>query len=171
MNKYMLLLLSIAFLSCKHDEKKSSTKVFSKEKINSVPPSQSAVDGTFGWIVGNWKRVNDIAGRQTYEHWKKIDDHTYSGHGYSIVQGDTVSHENIKLVNIDDRWDINVTGMGESKPTVFRGVRHNNIGFTCENNEIEFPNRINYWTNENRLNASISSPDTSISFIFVRLNK
>jgi hypothetical protein len=48
----------------------------------------------------------------------------------------------------------------------FKGISHSVDEFICENKEIDFPNKIKYWKNGNKLNASVSSPDVEIPFEF-----
>lgn len=57
----------------------------------------------------------------------------------------------------------------ESEPTTFNGVSHNENEFTCENREIDFPNKIKYWKKGNRINAMVSGGEMAISFEFEKL--
>ena len=58
----------------------------------------------------------------------------------------------------------------ESESITFNGVSHNENEFICENNEIDFPNKIKYWRKGERINAMVSGGEMEISFEFEKLN-
>ncbi len=43
--------------------------------------------------------------------------------------------------------------------------------FTCENKELDFPKKIKYWKNGDRINALVSGDDLEISFEFERITE
>ncbi len=53
----------------------------------------------------------------------------------------------------------------------FIGTSYNDYEFTCENNEIDFPNKIKYWKNGQNINASVSNSEMEISFEFEKLDE
>ena len=64
--------------------------------IFSCNDSKESVD-KFDWLVGDWKRMNDSEGQQTYENWRKINSKEYVGSGCTLEGIDTVFKENIVL--------------------------------------------------------------------------
>ena len=50
-------------------------------------------------------------------------------------------------------------------------TNHSENEFTCENTEIDFPNKIRYWKNGDKINASVSNTEMEIQFELKRLNE
>ena len=129
----------------------------------------SAQQSNFDWLLGSWKRTNDQAGLQTFEHWKKIGEEELLGSGYTLKESDTVWQESIRLRKIEDVWNFEVTGQNEEKPTVFKLSKIELESFTCENKANEFPKKIRYAKVEKGLNAVISGDGKVILFQFVKI--
>ena len=117
------------------------------------------------WIIGNWVRINDENNRSTFEHWNKVSEKEYNGLGYTLEQADTVFKENLRILQNDGHWYLEVTGVNEN-PTIFKFLDQSDSSFVSENNENEFPNKIDYSRKNNKLTAIISDDSISISFIF-----
>jgi len=58
---------------------------------------------------------------------------------------------------------------GETEATAFKGTSHDADQFTCENNEIDFPNKIKYWRNGDKIHASVPNSEMKIAFEFEKL--
>lgn len=151
--KIILLLLGISFISCNSTTNKS-------EDIKAA---------NFDWLLGEWKRTNEVAGKETFENWKKVNENEYAGEGITLQNGDTIFHEIMTFYKSEEQWDLSVKNPKEVEFTIFKGVSHNKSEFTIENNEIEFPNQIKYWIKEGKLMASVSNSDIHISFVFERI--
>ena len=163
MKKIMILLIGILIISCSQTKKENS-----KPTENS--PELTKQTESFDWILGKWKRLNEEEGKETFENWEKISETEYSGIGFTMQNGDTIKQENIRLIKSNDRWNIIVKVPEETESIIFTGISHSENEFTCENNEIDFPNKIKYWKNGNKINASVSNTEMEIPFEFEKLD-
>ena len=84
---------------------------------------------------------------------------------FFIQDGDTVFKENLRLLNKDEEWHLEVTGVNEN-PTLFLLINNTDTSFICENKLNEFPKQIEYSRQGGKLFAKISGGDTEISFSF-----
>jgi len=164
MKKILILLIGILILSCNQSKKEKQ-----KEEINSETMIEKSEN--FDWLLGKWKRLNEEEGKETFENWNKINETEYSGIGFTMQNGDTIKQEKIRLTKTGGKWNLTVKVPEESESITFNGISHNETEFTCENNEIDFPNKIKYWKNGNRINAMVSGGEMEISFEFEKLNK
>lgn len=123
-------------------------------------------EGDFTYLLGSWKRSNEAAGKETFEHWKKINDDLYIGLGYTMVDSDTIWKENVELGRSGDHWHYEVLGQGDSIPTPFKVTKIQANGFECFNPVNEFPKTIKYWRDGAILKVSISDGSTEIPFEF-----
>lgn len=123
-------------------------------------------EGDFTYLLGSWKRSNEAAGKETYEHWEKINDERYIGLGYTMEATDTVWKEDVVLHGSEGHWHYEVLGQGDSIPTPFKVTKIQANGFECYNPVNEFPKTIKYWRDGAILQASISDGSTQIPFEF-----
>lgn len=123
----------------------------------------------FSYLVGDWKRTNEAAGKETHEHWKKNSDTEYTGLGYTLAAGDTVWKESIRLVREKDQWLFKVIGNRDSIATTFKVTKADSYSFECFNPENTFPNTIRYVNERDSLFATISDGETEIDFIFAKV--
>jgi len=49
--------------------------------------------------------------------------------------------------------------------------KFDNKGFTCENEVLDFPKKIKYWKNGDKINALVSGDGMEITFEFERIFK
>lgn len=140
-----------------------------KNKVNSDEIKLVTNSENFDWLLGNWKRNNEKEGKQTFENWVKLNEHTYEGLGFTMKENDTIWKETIRLVKASDSWDFEVKGKGEIKPTIFKVTAIKDLSFICENEENEFPKKIEYSKIENKLIATVSGGDMEIPFEFSRI--
>lgn len=158
MRKILILILGVLMISCSQGKKENNKATLSIVKTEN-----------FDWLLGKWKRLNEEEGKETFENWIKVKETEYSGIGFTMQNGDTIKQEKIRLIKANDKWNLIVKVPEESGETRFSGVLHTASEFTCENNEIDFPNRIKYWKNGNRINALVSGGEMELSFEFERL--
>ena len=159
-----IVVIGVLIISCnqsKNNEQKSSEK--------STTMIEKAEN--FDWLLGKWKRLNEDEGKETFENWNKISETEYSGIGFTMQNGDTIKQENIRLFKSNEKWNLTVKVPEESESITFNGIGHNVTEFTCENNEIDFPNKIKYWKNGQKINASVSNSEMEISFEFEKLEQ
>jgi len=133
--------------------------LFSCSKPNSQNPD---------WLIGNWQRINDSSGRQTFEYWEKAGENIYEGIGFTLQDADTVFKENLKLVQVNGIWNYEVSGVHE-KPVYFTFTSLSKNHFVCENMQNDFPRKIEYYISSDTLKAVISAGKKKIPFIFTQL--
>jgi len=155
----IILLITVAILSFS-----SCTKKESKVKIE-----VKTINGNFDWLLGNWKRVNEAEGKETFEIWKKNSNSEYSGIGFTMQNNDTIKQERIQLIKLGEKWVLEVQPQDEPEPIRFNMTSYNQQEFICENKILDFPKLIKYWKNGNRINALVSGDDLELSFEFERI--
>ena len=159
-----IVVIGALIISCnknRNNEQKSnakSTTIIEKEE-------------NFDWLLGKWKRLNEDKGKETFENWIKISETEYLGIGFTMQNGDTIKQENIRLFKSNGKWNLTVKVPEESESVTFNGTGHNVTEFTCENNEIDFPNKIKYWKIGKNLSASVSNSDMEILFEFEKIKQ
>lgn len=127
-----LLLFSVCFflmVSCNNDT----------EKL--IKPS---------FLIGNWIRLNDKEGSQTYETWNT----NYTGIGYTKQDQKTTFQEILSIVTIKDTLYLKVEGVNET-PTLFKFTQQTDTSFVCENPQNEFPKKIQYYLENEQLKAQL----------------
>lgn len=162
MKKILILLIGILIISCNQSKKKS---------LKIETPELTEKSTNFDWLLGEWERLNEEEGKKTFENWNKISNTEYSGIGFTIQNGDTLKQEQIQLINTGGKWNLTVKVPEEVESITFKMTNHSDDEFTCENIEIDFPNKIRYWKNGNKINASVSNTEMEIQFEFEKLKK
>lgn len=120
----------------------------------------------FDWLTGQWVRINDSEGNTTYEFWNKKNESRYTGLGFTLQQADTIWKENIQLLKKDGKWSFEVSGMNDLEPTIFQLSSLTKSSFVLENEENEFPKKIEYRLINNNIHAIISGGGPEILFEF-----
>jgi len=157
MKKILILLIGVLSISCNQSKKESS---------NTKTDEVSVKSENFDWLLGKWERLNEEEGKRTFENWVKVSDAEYSGIGFTMQSGDTIKQEKIRLINASGKWNLTVKVPAENESIMFKMINHSENEFTCENKEIDFPNKIRYWKNGNKINASVSNAEMEIPFEF-----
>lgn len=155
MKKLFLLLLPVIIFSCNNAESSSASTDLSNPNFN--------------WLLADWQRINEQEDRETFESWSKKDNSEYHGIGYTLKNSDTIWKETMKLVESNKTWSLEITGKGESKPTVFKLTNIEKVQFTSENPDNEFPKLIRYSRQGDKLKAVISGGDMEIPFEFKKV--
>ena len=118
------------------------------------------------WLEGIWERTNAKPGNTGMEKWVKQSKDVWWGLGISMKGNDTLFAEKLKLV-IKDGFIYYVADVPENKqPVYFKMTEITSNGFTCENPEHDFPEKINYHLDGSKLSAVISGKGRSITFTF-----
>lgn len=151
----LLFFIPVLFFSCKNESKNEESKL-------------TSVSDNFEWLQGHWKRINEEEGKETNEIWKKKNDLEFYGLGFTMKNNDTIWMENIKLVRKDAGWNFEVTGKGDTIPTIFNLTKIGKESFISENDQNEFPKKIHYYKNGEKLTAIISGGGMEIPFEFER---
>jgi len=145
-----------------------------KQKTDLEPNSETSVEevssGDLDWVLGNWKRLNDEEGQITFENWDRLSNGNYVGLGFTMQNGDTVKQENMQIVKKGIEWELIVIVPGDD-PVMFEMTHWDEGEFICENHEIDFPNKIRYWKEGEKINATVANAEMEIPFEFVKLDK
>jgi hypothetical protein len=164
MNKIYLLFIGTLLFSCQ-----PSTPISESELPTEV---QKMIEEQphFNWLLGNWERLDDEEGKQTFENWDKISEDHYSGFSYTLQNGDTLSQEIMQIARTEGDWILSVKVPQETESVSFILADLSPYEFTFVNEVIDFPNTIRYWKNGDKISATISNADLEIPFEFKRLN-
>lgn len=163
MKKVLILtIIGILIISC-NQKNKSKT-----ESKNSETEIKAEIQN-FDWLIGKWKRNNEEEGKETFENWKKISKTEYYGIGFTMQNGDTIKQEKIKIVKSNGKWNLIVKVPEETESITFKMAKIETEKFTCTNDSLDFPKRIEYWKNGDKINALVSGDELEIPFEFERL--
>ncbi len=156
--RIIILLFFVGFLiSCKSDKKQEIPSQNDITHQNNNPT----------WLIGSWERVGDKEGKKTYEYWRQNKDGEFIGLGCTLKGKDTIWKEDVLLTEDNDGWKFEVVGLGDTIPTVFRISKMDKNKFICENDENEFPKKIEYAFDGKNINAVISGGGPTIPFNFI----
>ncbi|MFK7001916.1 DUF6265 family protein [Flavobacterium oreochromis] len=123
----------------------------------------------FDWLLGNWKRTNEEKGKETFENWQKTNDTEYNGIGFTLQNNDTLSQEQMKLIQTKGKWNLLVKTPDEKDFIKFDMTELAENKFECENDTLDFPKLIKYWKNGDKMNAIVSGDSLKLSFEFERI--
>ena len=140
--KLTVLLLALAFISCKNTDSDTNEK----EKIKMAH-----------WILGSWE--NKSAEGILTEIWAKTNDSTFQGQSYFIKEKDTIHFETMILQQIGENLTYNTTvkGQNEDKPVSFSLAETTENMLVFENKKHDYPQKISYQKNaKNNLITIIS---------------
>jgi len=118
------------------------------------------------WLIGKWKRMNNDEGKTTYEFW----DDNFTGLGFTLQEKDTTFVEKMSIVTNGDNMYLQVIGMG-GNPTLFAFTKQTKTSFIAENNQNQFPKKIEYFMEKDTLKAMISNDEFSIDFSFIKVKE
>ncbi len=120
------------------------------------------------WLVGNWNRTSVKPGKSGFEEWKRINEYELSGRGISMTGTDTTFIEKIGMI-MKDNHIYYTADVPENKSVVFFKITElTPNGFTCENPDHDFPKKIVYKLEGNKMTAVISGDGKSIPYTFER---
>jgi len=118
------------------------------------------------WLEGTWTRLEMKPGRTGYESWQKISTTEWNGSGVNMQGTDTSFVEKLKLV-IKDEVIYYVADIAENKePVYFKLTTITDNGFVGENPQHDFPKKIAYHNEGNKLKATISGDGKSMDYFF-----
>lgn len=117
------------------------------------------------WLVGKWERINEKPDTSTFDFW----DEDLTAIGFTLKKSDTIFKEIMSIVSIKDTLHLKVEGVNE-KPSLFKFTQQTDTSFVCENPTNEFPKKIHYFKDNDRLKCKISNKTSSVNFIFKKLN-
>jgi hypothetical protein len=111
------------------------------------------------WLIGVW--VYQSPKGDIFESWKKLNDSLFVGHSYTMVGSDTITAEEIRLVeqNGDVNYIPSVPDQNMGLPVKFKLISMTDNELIFENPEHDFPQRILYQRlTDDSLVAEISGP-------------
>ena len=160
MKKTLLFLTTILILSCNQNSNENQSENIETETKNVE---------NFDWLIGKWKRLNNEVGKETFENWEKISPKEYSGIGFTIQKEDTVSQETMNIIENDGKWILFVKMPNEKEPTKFKNAQLKNNEFIFVNDSIDFPKKIKYWIDGEKIKATVSNEEMEIPFEFEKV--
>ncbi|MBX2898559.1 MAG: hypothetical protein KF775_02855 [Cyclobacteriaceae bacterium] len=119
------------------------------------------------WLQGTWNRTNGKAGRTAHERWVKTAT-GLQGWGVTFNGADTTFVEKLRIVSKDSKLYYVADVSHNKEPTYFLITEITPTSFTCENPEHDFPKKIVYQLDGNKLKATISGNGKSIDYLFER---
>src|SRR5215217_6444539 len=123
------------------------------------------------WLLGEWNRIDVKPGRSGSEKWALKSDIEMEGWGTTMKGADTIAKEKLKLV-VKGNDIFYVADVAENKePVYFKLTLLTRDEFICENPEHNFPKKISYKSEDNKLKATISGNGKSMSFLFERVSR
>ncbi len=118
------------------------------------------------WLNGKWERTNAKAGQSGYETWSAVSETKLTGQGVTLAGKETVFVEQLELSIKDNEIFYIVSVTGEPKPVYFKMTSIEKDSFVCENPEHDFPKKISYTRNGNKIKAIISGDGKSVVYDF-----
>ena len=118
------------------------------------------------WLEGTWTRTNNKPGRSAHEKWQKFSSSEWSGIGVNMQGGDTASVEKLKIVIKDDNIYYVADIVENKEPVYFKLTSITKNGFVCENPHHDFPKKISYQKDGEKIKATISGGGKSIDYLF-----
>ena len=133
---------------------------------------QSPVKSTdfkkLSWLDGKWVNTNPEPGTSAYEQWSSISAKEKKGEGITMKGKEIVFQEKLKIL-IKDGSIYYVADVRENKePVFFKFMELSDHGFVCENPDHDFPKKISYQLDREKLKATISGDGKEIDFFFER---
>ncbi|MEP1035201.1 hypothetical protein [Ekhidna sp.] len=122
----------------------------------------------FKWLEVTWERQNVNPGTTAYEVWKKIDQ-GFEGLGVSLKGNDTTFVEKLWIVEKDSDFYYVADVKSNPEPTYFKITSISKNGFVSENPQHDFPKKIEYSLEGNKMTVVISAGEKAMGFVFVRM--
>ncbi|MFZ1805578.1 MAG: DUF6265 family protein [Cyclobacteriaceae bacterium] len=120
------------------------------------------------WLKGHWERINIKEGRSAHERWEVVNDQELKGWGVSFRGMDTSFMEVLRIVEKDDTLYYVADVPENPDPVFFKFTSLTENGFICENQEHDFPKKIEYQLQGDTLKAITSADGKELVFEFVK---
>ncbi|MEP5614278.1 MAG: DUF6265 family protein [Cyclobacteriaceae bacterium] len=121
------------------------------------------------WLVGKWERENVRSGRTAFEIWERQGD-SLNGIGVTMQGADTVFVEKLNIISKEGQLYYIANVSANASPTLFKISMYDASGFVSENPEHDFPKKIVYKLDGNKLIATISGDGNEIPFAFKKVD-
>ncbi|MEM9895100.1 MAG: DUF6265 family protein [Bacteroidota bacterium] len=129
--------------------------------------SQGEDKKEFSWLFGTWKREGLSSGKEAYETWQ-MKNGQLNGLGVSLNDGDTSFIEMLGIVSKDAKTYYVAEVAHNSSPIYFEITAQTSTGFISENPAHDFPKKIAYALQGEKMKVIISDGKKSRSFHFQR---
>jgi hypothetical protein len=139
--------------------------------LNYTAYSQEKIQKDFKkleWLQGTWNRTNSKPGQTGIETWAVVSPEKLIGKGITMKGTDTLFMEKLDLIIKDGDIYYVADVKGNPAPVLFKLTEITNDSFTCENLQNDFPKKIAYKLQNNKLKAVISGSGKSIGYDFVK---
>jgi len=147
------LLLLLAFSGCHHF-------CYSQSKISPTDIKK------LSWLVGKWNNLSSEPGTTGYEKWEKLNQNEFKGSGITMKGSQIVFEEKLRILVKDGNIYYVADVSENNEPTYFKFTELTDNSFVCENPQHDFPKKISYKKNGNKIYASISGDGKSYDFVF-----
>ncbi|MEO5979411.1 MAG: DUF6265 family protein [Chryseolinea sp.] len=120
------------------------------------------------WLTGMWERTNSKSGRNGHERWLVMTPNEMIGFGVTMKGHDTLFMEKLKIIRADTGIYY-VADVSENKqPVPFELTSSTATTFIFENAKHDFPKRIEYNREGEKLHVIVSGDGKSIDYFFRR---
>ena len=120
--------------------------LFSCKKETSVEKKEKSYSDLekANWFLGRWE--NNSSEGNLSESWKKLNDSTFFGESYFVIENDTVFAETIQLEERNEKlsYIVTVPNQNEEKPVSFELTKNSQHQLIFENPNHDYPNKIIY---------------------------
>ena len=123
---------------------------------------------SLAWLLGDWERVGLAEGRRGHERWR-VDGGRYSGVGRTLEGTRVLFEETLRIELVDDELVYVAEVAGNARPVRFRCIEQSSGKVVFENPAHDFPKRIAYAVDGDRLEVRISGDSHERVFRFVRV--
>jgi hypothetical protein len=120
------------------------------------------------WLAGTWQRTDLPTGQSGYERWTDHGAQGFVGIGVSERSGKTVFEEELRIVAKDGTLYYVADVAENPQPVYFKLTEFDKNGFTFENPAHDFPQKIVYRRDAERLQVEVSAGDKTREFEFER---
>lgn len=102
------------------------------------------------WLLGEWEKTDSLGTLK--EIWKTLDDSTFVGESYYIInEKDTIHDEQIELMQDGEHliYTATVTGENNDEPISFQMTKDEDSLLVFENPKHDYPQKIEYRLKKN----------------------
>lgn len=128
----------------------------------------SATLDRMAWLAGTWQRTGLPAGESGYERWTRDGTQGFTGVGVSKRGDKTIFEEKLRIMAKDGDIYYVADTPQNPQPVHFKLTGFSDTGFVFENPAHDFPQKIAYRREGNRLHARVSAGDKAQDFEFER---
>ena len=164
MKKLLLSILSITMLVSCASESTEQPVQQEQAKANKLDKLK--------WWLGNWQMKS--ADGLVIESWSNTAANEWQGYSYYLTpQGDTASHETVRLVNDNDTlfYIPNVSNQNNGMSIQFRESMLSDSSIVFENTTHDFPKRIVYVkTSDTSIHAYIEGSGKIVDFYYLKVH-